>query len=213
MEISTSILSIKDDLKNNIKLISDTSTNYIHLDIMDGEFVDNKTWNIEEAKEILNGIDKPLDIHFMVCDVVKYIDDFSILNPLYITFHYEAPINIDQTIEYIKSKNIKVGIAINPDTDIRTIYPYLDRIDLVLIMSVYPGKGGQKFIENSINKVNTLYDYRENNNLDFLISIDGGINNETIKSVPKVDIAVAGNYITSGNYEERILTLKNINKQ
>ena len=208
MKISTSILSIKENIKEKVKLIDNTSTDYIHLDIMDGEFVDNKTWDINDASDILAGIKKPLDIHLMVNNVKKYIDDFSKLNPSYITFHYEAPINLDELIEYTKNKNIKVGIAINPNTDVRLLYPYLDRIDLVLIMSVYPGKGGQEFIRDSVDKVNTLYDYRENNNLDFLINIDGGINNETIKLVSNVDIAVAGNYIVTGDYEDRINSLR-----
>lgn len=209
MKVSTSILSIHDNFEDNLKSLCNTSTDYIHLDIMDGIFVQNKTWECDELSKF-SDITKPLDIHLMVTDIKKYVDASLSLHPLFITFHYEACDNIDEMIEYIKSKGIKVGMAIKPNTDVEAIMNYLNKIDLVLVMSVNPGFGGQEFMLPSINKINALKEYRDENNLNYVISVDGGINDNTAKLVFNTDILVAGSYITSGNYDERIDSLKNI---
>ena len=201
MKIAGSFLKIQDDI-NKIKEL-EKCTDQIHFDIMDGLFTENKT----KIKDIQ--IKKDIDIHLMVLDIKSYVDKVLKYNPKYITFHLEATDNIIENINYIKEKNIKVGIAINPKTDIEKIYKYLDKIDLVLLMSVKPGKGGQKFIDIS-NKLNKLYNYRKENNLSFIIEVDGGINNETIKKVEKADIVVCGSYITDSiNYENQVKLLKN----
>lgn len=203
MKISSSILGIKNDIQK-IKLLSNTETDYIHLDVMDGIFVDNCVLNYEECLEISKVINKPLDIHLMVDSPKKYIDNFKELNPIYITFHYEINDNIDELISYIKNLNIKVGLSIKPQTDIKNIYKYLDKIDMILIMSVNPGYGGQAFISSTNDKINELYNFRKDNNLKFLIEVDGGINEINIKNL-KCDIAVVGSYITnSENYQEQI---------
>lgn len=200
MKIAGSFLKIQDDI-NKIKEL-EKCTDQIHFDIMDGLFTENKT----KIKDIQ--IKKDIDIHLMVLDIKSYVDKVLKYNPKYITFHLEATDNIIENINYIKEKNIKVGIAINPKTDIEKIYKYLDKIDLVLLMSVKPGKGGQKFIDIS-NKLNKLYNYRKENNLSFIIEVDGGINNETIKKVEKADIVVCGSFITdSTNYENQVKQLK-----
>lgn len=206
MKISASFLSIKDNLKENLKLLCKSNIDYLHLDIMDGSFVPNKTWNINEIKELTNDLEIPLDVHLMVNDIYSYIDDFKILNPEYITIHYEV---MDEfVISYIKKNNIKVGISIKPDTDVKVLNNLLPYIDLVLIMSVEPGFGGQKFLNNSIDKVNYLRNIRKENNYNFLIEIDGGINDETIKLTDS-DIYVVGSFITNGNYSEQVNILKN----
>ena len=202
--ISASFLSIKDNLKENIKKLDNTTIDMLHVDIMDGIFVPNKTWNNYEVKELLNDTQKEKDVHLMVNDVKKYIDDFKIINPTYITFHYEAVDNIFDTIRYIKSLNIKVGLSIKPNTLIKDIVPYLEYLDLVLVMSVEPGYGGQTFIDSSINKINDLYELRNSNNYHYLIEVDGGINDKTAKMCNKADILVIGSFITNGNYEEQI---------
>lgn len=200
MKIAGSFLKIQDDI-NKIKEL-EKCTDQIHFDIMDGLFTENKT----KIKDIQ--IKKDIDIHLMVLDIKSYVDKVLKYRPKYITFHLEATDNIIENINYIKEKNIKVGIAINPETDIEKIYKYLDKIDLVLLMSVKPGKGGQKFIDIS-NKLNKLYNYRKENNLSFIIEVDGGINNETIKKVEKADIVVCGSFITdSTNYENQVKILK-----
>jgi len=205
MKISASILSIKDNLKENIKKLTSTDIDYVHLDIMDGRFVSNKTWTIDEVKEIIN-YDKPLDVHLMVDDVKTYINDFKSLNPEFITFHYEVKHDIMELINYLKALNIKVGLSIKPDTKVSEIIKYLPFIDLVLIMSVEPGKGGQLFIENSIDKINELKRYKDK--YSFVIEIDGGINDQVIKRIDGVDIAVVGSFLTNGDYKENLNKLK-----
>ena len=203
MKISASFLSIKDNLKENIARLTQTDIDYLHLDIMDGNFVENKTWDIEQIKGIIN-YNKPLDIHLMVDDVYKYIDQFQVLKPIYITFHYEINYDIMKVIEYIKQYGIKVGLSIKPETDVEQILPYLPYIYLILVMSVDPGSGGQTFISNTTDKIEKLRAIDGN----FLIEVDGGINIDTIDLVKNVDIIVVGSYITNGDYEERIKNIK-----
>lgn len=202
MKISVSLLKIKDDL-NKIKKVDESSTDYVHLDIMDGKFVPVKT-------DMYRAYSSILDVHLMVNDVKEYVDIYSTLYPEFITFHYEAPVSIDSMISYIHSKNIKVGLSICPDTPVADIIPYLSKVDLVLVMSVNPGFGGQTFIENSTSKINELYHLREENGYKYLIEVDGGINASTMDKVKNVDMAVIGSYITSSDdYEMTIKTIRN----
>lgn len=206
MKISASFLSIKDSIKDNIKKLDNTSIDYLHLDIMDGKFVPNETWNITEIKDLLKEHTKPLDVHLMVDNVYNYIDKFAKLNPEFITFHYEAVTDPYLVVDYIKSYNIKAGISINPETDVTVLDDLLDYVDLVLIMSVTPGNGGQKFIESTINKVNYLK--MKKKCYKYVIEVDGGINDKNIKDL-KCDIAVVGSFITnSNNYQEQLDKLK-----
>ena len=206
MMVSASILSIKDNLELSIKELSKTPIDFIHLDIMDGKFVSNTTYSIDDARKIIDN-SKKLDVHLMVNDIEKYVLDFSTLNPEFITFHYEATSNIKYYIDLIKSLSIKVGIAINPETDVRVLDEYLKDIDLVLIMSVKPGAGGQKFIPSSIDKVKYLMEMKKNNNYSYLVSIDGGVNSDTIKNI-NTDIVVVGSFLTNGNYLDNYNKLK-----
>lgn len=208
MKLSASILNIKEPKREEIEKLSKLDIDYIHVDVMDGIFVENTTYSYEEFKEILSLSSKPKDVHLMVSDVKKNIDLFANLNPEFITFHYEAISEVGSVINYLKSKNIKVGLSIKPGTDVSEIIEYLPYVDLVLVMSVEPGKGGQEFIENSANKINDLYKIRETQGYSYLIEVDGGINPDTIKKCDRVDIAVAGNYITSRDYNEAIENLK-----
>lgn len=205
--ISTSILSIKNNIETNIQKINQSTTDFIHLDIMDGKFVPNKTWNINEIKSLLNNTTKPLDVHLMVSDVINYIDDFSALKPEYITVHLEACEDVQVVINYIHQKGLKAGVSIKPTTDISTVYPYLASVDLVLVMSVEPGRGGQKFLDTTYDRLSLLNSYRDNYN--FLIEVDGGLNDNIISKLSQVDIAVVGSYITeSDNYQLQIDKLK-----
>lgn len=206
--LSVSILGIKENVEENIKKLDNLNIDYLHIDIMDGIFVQNKTWNYKEINPLIKDTKTKKDIHLMVHDVKQYIDEFKIINPDIITFHYEATDTPLDLIKYIKNINIKVGISIKPDTEVNKIIPLLKEVDLVLVMSVEPGKGGQKFLENSINKINELYNIRKENNYHYLIEVDGGINNETKNKVQKADILVVGSYITNNNYEEKIKEFK-----
>ncbi|MBR1377114.1 MAG: ribulose-phosphate 3-epimerase [Bacilli bacterium] len=208
MKVATSILSVKENIKGSIDRLNMSNTDYIHLDIMDGIFVENITWHANELIPYLSNNQKPLDVHLMVSNVKSYVDEFKLLNPETIVFHYEAVDDIDSMINYIKSLGIKAGLAIKPNTKIEEIYTYLPKLDEVIVMSVNPGLGGQEFMMPSIDKVNRLKEYKLNNNLNFIINVDGGINNNTIKLVRSADMVVSGSYVTNNNYEESINILK-----
>lgn len=196
MKLSISFLSISAE-KEKIKTLDNTNSDYIHYDFMDGIFTEHKSLSYEEMKSLNLG--KKKDVHLMVEDVAKYVNTFKAIKPEYITFHIEAKVNTKEMIDYIHSFGIKAGLAINPETNLNKIFPYLQDIDLVLVMSVHPGKGGQKFIDIS-ERLQKLKMMKGN----YLISVDGGINNETIKYCKTADIVVVGSYITNGKFEERI---------
>lgn len=206
--LSVSILGIKDKIKKNIKKLDNLNIDYFHVDIMDGIFVENKTWNYRTVKTVLKNTNTKKDIHLMVKNVKKYIKKYSRLNPNIITFHYEATDKHLKYLKYLKEKNIKAGLSIKPETKVEEIKDLLKYVDLVLVMSVEPGKGGQKYIENSTNKINELYKLREEKNYSYLIEVDGGINNETKLQVQNADILVVGSYITNNDYKEKIKEFK-----
>lgn len=209
MELSISILSIKDNIEEKIKMIDDLDINYIHLDIMDGKFVINKTRDFKSIYEDVKDLKKPLDVHLMVKDVKSYIDKYALLNPKFITFHLEAADNPKEIIEYIKSKNIKVGMSVKPNTDIEDLGPFLKDLDLILIMSVEPGRGGQEFIDDIEARIDELKLLKNAYNYSYLIEVDGGINDKTIYKCLNADILVVGSFITcSNNYQDRINILK-----
>lgn len=208
MKIATSLLDLKEPKNQEALKLDKLNIDYFHLDLMDGIFVENKVYSAKEFRYILEDTKLPKDVHLMVSDVKKYIDQFSPLRPEYISFHFEATSDCVSVINYIHRLGIKVGLAINPSTDVSEILDYLDCIDLVLVMSVEPGKGGQKFMNESLTKIDQLYELREKNNYNYLIEVDGGINDETIKLCSKVDICVVGSYITKQDYEMAIENLR-----
>lgn len=198
MEVSTSFLSDK-DYKKTILELNKTNTDYIHFDVMDGKFVDNKNLSIKELTAYLGLSTKKNDIHFMVNDPLKYIEKIYLYNIDYVTIHYEIK-NLDKVIDKIKEYGLKVGLSLKPNTDVKEIYKYLDKINMVLIMSVEPGKSGQTFIEKSIEKVNELKKEIIKRNLSTKIEIDGGINNDVLPKLSNVDIVVSASYILN-NYK------------
>ncbi len=205
MLIAASYLKIQNEKENIEKL--NKYADIMHYDVMDGNFTGNKTLPFEKVRYNTSDVTKNKDIHLMVEDIYNYIDCYSTLKPNNITFHLEIG-NTSDIINYIKNKGIKVGLAINPDTKVESIEPYLKDIDIVLVMSVTPGAGGQKFIDIS-PKIDFLYNYRVNNNLSYKIEVDGGINDETIKLIKKADIAVVGSFITnSDDYKKQFLKLE-----
>lgn len=204
MKLSCSYLS-SDDKEKTIKELNESKTDYIHLDIMDGIFVKEETLDFNTLRNYFYENKKKLDIHLMVKNVKLYTDLYSLLNPEFITFHIEVG-NTLELINYIKNKNIKVGIAIKPNTNVEVLKPYIDKIDLVLIMSVEPGYGGQQFIEKTIEKITKIRNMKK----DIIISIDGGINKDNINKIKEkeVDMCVIGSYITKSNIKEKIIELK-----
>ena len=208
MKIAASFLDIKEPKMEELNYLDSLDIDYIHLDVMDGVFVENKTYTYEEFYDITRFTTKPKDVHLMVSDVKTNIDKFSKMKPRFITFHYEAVSEVSSVINYIKELGIGVGMSIKPSTDVSEIIDYLDYLDLVLVMSVEPGKGGQTFIEDSIKKINQLYTLREENNYHYQIEVDGGINNETIKKCNNADICVVGSFITKQDYKKAIRLLR-----
>ncbi len=205
MKVSVSYITSKHKKSETIKLIDESIADYIHVDLMDGNYVENKNFTIGEVIKDLSFVKKSLDVHLMVDNPDKYISKIGMLNINDIIFHPSASKNVKKTIELIKSMGFLVGIAINPDEDIHIIDDYLNDIDIVLIMSVVPGRGGQEFIPSVLDKLDYL------SNLDITVSIDGGINEESIEYLrnKKVDIVVSGSYICmSDNYNKNISILK-----
>ena len=209
MKISTSFLSCK-NLEKSIKRLNLTDTDYLHVDFIDDSFVSGKKIPFRKLKKIPKIASKRLDIHLMTNKLNKYIKKFSLLNCEYITFHIEATNKPEKYISLIHSYGIKCGIAINPNTNIEEVKSVLDMADLVLVMSVEPGYGGQEFIEDTVSKLVELRSYIEKEKLDLILSVDGGINNETINKVkPYVDMVVSGSYITnSDSFQEKINSLR-----
>ena len=208
MKIAASFLDIKEPKVEELTKLDSMDIDYIHLDVMDGIFVDNKTYTYEEFYDITRLTTKPKDVHLMVSDVKKYIDEFSKMNPEFLTFHYEAVSEVSSVINYIKDLGIKVGMSIKPSTDVYEIAKYLPYLDLVLVMSVEPGKGGQSFIEESIKKIEQLCNLRREEDYSYKIEVDGGINDTTIKKCYKADICVVGSFITKQDYEEALRKLR-----
>lgn len=203
MELSISLLNAKDKF-STIKKLNYTKINYFHIDVMDGKFVSQVSVTPLEIKEISSISKKPLDIHLMVEDPITYIEEIKELTNINnITFHLEIDKDINSILERLKEYGIKRGISINPTTDINLLKPYLDNIDIILVMSVEPGYGGQPFIESSTQRLKNIAKLIENYNI--LLEVDGGINDKTIRKVSSSDIAVVGSYITTSNdMEERI---------
>lgn len=206
-KISVSFLSSKDEQKDILKL-NRTSADYIHVDVMDGRFVKKKHKPYKMLYKMSSTIIKRLDVHLMEKNPLKNINYFAALNTEYITIHVELE-KVDKYIDLIKQYGIKCGLAINPDTDVSLLLPYLSKIDMVLIMSVMPGKGGQEFIDDTIKKILKIKKMIVSKKLKVKISVDGGIDNEVAKRLDFADIIVSGSYVTnSDDFEEAINTLR-----
>ncbi len=207
MLVATSFLSSNNPPKD-LKVLDETNTDYIHVDVMDGKFVTNKTMPFSEMKHISKYTSKRLDVHLMVEDSKEYIKDYATLNTEFITIHVESK-NVKDNLLLINEYGIKPGIAINPNTSVSEIVPYLPLVKEILIMSVEPGRGGQEFIEDTTSKIKEVKELIKEYKLDILINIDGGINNNTIKYCKDCDMVVSGSYIiNSDNFQERINSLR-----
>ena len=212
MIIAPSILSLDySNLNKQIEIINTSNAKWIHFDVMDGHFVPNLTF----GPDILKGMKKIsnlfFDVHLMVLDPFKFAPIFIEAGADLIAFHYEVleESKIYELIDLIHNLNCKVGISIKPNTDVKVLDKYLDKVDLVLVMSVEPGYGGQSFIPNSLDKIAYLSKYKKDNNLNYLIEVDGGINDKTIDLVKQVnvDVVVSGSYIFKGDIHKNINSL------
>lgn len=205
MKLSISLLSIKNRLEF-IKKINDYDIDYIHIDVMDNTFTNNVAYSIEEINEINKISNKKLDIHLMVNDPIKYINSFNNMNIEYIIFHVEIDKDINNLINTVHGMGYKCGLAINPNTNIDVLEQYINNIDLILVMSVMPGYGGQLFINSIYNKLESLRNKYKN----ITISVDGGINQDNIYKLSSlVDLVVIGSYLSTET-KEKIDMIKNI---
>ena len=212
MKVSLSILTVDyAKVEESLKPLLD-GIDYVHMDVMDGVFVPNISFGYSFIKSLRKITDKTFDTHLMIEDPIKYIKQFAEAGSQYITFHVEAKSDVMETINLIKSYGVGAGISIKPNTTVDEIKQYLPLVDMVLVMSVEPGFGGQKFMPNSIEKVKQLKELKEENGYSYLINIDGGINGETAKYISNyVDMAVSGSYVVNAKDPvENLNILKNI---
>lgn len=213
IKIAPSILSADfANLEKEISILNNSDADYIHVDVMDGHFVRNLTFGPPVIEKIRKYSKKPFDVHLMIKSVEQYIESYSKAGGDIITIHPETTDNLDNAISKIKSLGKKVGISLNPDISLDKVLPVLKKIDLVLIMSVYPGFAGQKFIPDVLEKVKTLREKIEKENLNVEIEIDGGINIDTAKLAKKAgaNVLVAGTAVYENNMVfENIKKLKN----
>ena len=216
IQISPSILSADfSNLEKDIKKLEEGGADMIHVDVMDGHFVPNITIGPPVIKALRGKTSLPFDVHLMIDPVHKYIKDFANAGADIITIHPEATPSLQESIDEIKSYKKKVGISLNPDTKISIVEEYLDKVDLILIMSVYPGFGGQKFILEVLEKIKSLKVLKDKKKLNFDIEVDGGINFSNFKSVidAGANVLVSGTTIfkeNDGDIKKNIDFLKSI---
>ncbi len=212
IKVSPSILAADfGNIEKECNLIDNSDADWFHLDVMDGIFVPNISFGIPIVKAIRGMTSKPLDVHLMITQPERYIEKFIDLGSDIISFHIEATDKLEENISLIKSKNVKAGIAINPDTPINSLFDIITKIDLVCLMGVFPGFAGQKFIDKTFDRLKELKELIKDTNSRALIEIDGGVNDNNYMELISLgaDILVAGSYIfNSENYNKVINKLK-----
>ncbi len=215
MIISPSVLAADfSNLESELKKIAEATCEFVHLDVMDGHFVTNLTFGAPIIKALRAKSQLVFDVHLMMDNPIDYLDDFVEAGSDYITIHIESPqvqkIGVIKALEKIKAKNVKAGIAIQPNSEFKDFADYLAYCDIVLVMSVYAGYGGQGFIEDSLLKIKAIKQKLAELNHDCILSVDGGINNQTAQLCREAgaNCLVSGSYLFSGDFNEKVASLK-----
>lgn len=208
-KVAPSILSADfANLEKEIKAVTNAGADWIHVDVMDGHFVPNLTIGVPVVASLKKVSTLPLDVHLMIEQPEKYIEAFANAGSNYLTIHVESTRDPAAVLQQIRQLGVKPGITLRPGTSIEAILPFLSLCDLVLVMTVEPGFGGQSFMSDQVVKIDRLALERTKNNLNFLIEVDGGINAETAKQCANADVFVAGNFVFKNDYAKAIAALK-----
>lgn len=201
------------NLQRDIDMVNHSEADWFHIDIMDGVFVPNISFGMPVLKAIGQHATKPLDVHLMIVDPDRYIETFAALNSAILTVHYEACPHLHRTLQAIKAAGMKAGVSLNPHTSVNALEDIIQDIDLVLIMSVNPGFGGQSFIENTYNKIQQLKELIARKGADTIIEVDGGVNDQNAQALTQAgaDVLVAGSFVFKSEHpQQTIARLKSL---
>lgn len=208
-KISPSLLAADfANIENEVKKVTEAGADFLHLDIMDGHFVPNLTFGPPVVAAIKKVAKIPLDVHLMIDAPEKFVDEFLKAGADYLTIHIESTQQTAELLKKIREYGAKSGLTLRPGTPIETLKDFLPLCDLVLVMTVEPGFGGQSFMMDQVAKINWLKDYRQEHNLKYLIEVDGGVSDKTRTYVENADVLVAGTYVFKNDYMRSIQSLR-----